>query len=133
VLGLLETRRLLDQISTSDSYARWIRWFFADRATRTISAFSSVTVPEFVQRRIEENTLDSLSEALRLSPTNGLACARLALLMLKEGAKQNPSRLSEADFLSRRALELSPSDPEVIKVRAEVEKVLGGQKASSQF
>ena len=60
--------------------ARRARWFLADRNTRAVAPLSSLSVPEYVQRRIEENTLESLQEAVRLSPTNGLAFARLAKL-----------------------------------------------------
>ena len=95
---------------------------FADRATRTISPFSSVTVPEYVQRRIAENTLESLQEAVLLSPTNGLAFARLAKQVLAQKEEANPRRVGEADFFSRYALNRSPNDAEVLKLRVEIEE-----------
>ena len=73
-----EFLRLKNKLSNNPGtnvYSRWVRWFFADRSTRTISPFSSITVPEYVQRRIQEDTLESLQEAVRLAPTNGLAYA----------------------------------------------------------
>lgn len=115
--------KLKEQLSAAPAtnyYSRWAKWFLADRSTRTISPFSSITVPEYVQRRIEENTLESLREAITLSPTNGLAFARLARQTLAQDAKDNPRRIGEADFFSRRAIELSPNDPEVQRIRAEI-------------
>jgi hypothetical protein len=61
----------------ADDYARWARWFFADRDTRTISAGSPVTLPDYVQQRIDEGRTISLREALRLQPTNAIAMDRL--------------------------------------------------------
>ena len=104
----------------TDYYARWGKWFFSDRATRTISPYSDVTFPEYVQRRIQENTLDSLREAARLSPTNAVALARLARQIQAENEPKNPRRDAEADFLSRHAAELASNEPEVLKLRVEV-------------
>ena len=113
-------KRQLTASSASDVWSRWAKWFFADRATRTISPFSDVTVPEFVRFRIQENTLESLQEAVRLSPTTGLAFARLALQVLAQDLKVNPRKIGEADFFSRHAVKLSPDDAEVARIRAEV-------------
>ena len=43
-------RQQLDQAPGSDDWVVWGRWFLADRATRTISPFSKVTIPEHRQR-----------------------------------------------------------------------------------
>ena len=69
-------------------------------------------------RRIEENTLESLQEAVQLSPTNGLAFAQLARKVLEQ--VDNPRRVGEAVFYSRRAVELSPNDAEVLRIRDEI-------------
>src|SRR5207249_3403296 len=52
-----EFLKLKEQFMVSPAtnfYTRWARWFCADRATRTISPLSSITVPEYVQQRLEE-------------------------------------------------------------------------------
>src|SRR5213594_4009015 len=41
-----------------DFYTRWAKWFLADRESRCISLSSSMTTPEFVERRIRKNTLE---------------------------------------------------------------------------
>jgi hypothetical protein len=115
-------RQMLATASGTDIYSHWARWFFADRSTRTISPFSSLTVPEYVQRRIQEDTLDGLNEAVRLEPTNGLAFARLAKQVLAQNDKDNPRREAEADLLSRRAVKLAPQDAEVTRIRMEIEE-----------
>jgi hypothetical protein len=116
----MKLKEELTKNAATDFYTRWARWFCGDGHNRTISPFSSVTVPDYVQRRIEENTIESLQEAIRLSVTNGLAFSRLAQQTLAQDTRENPRRIGEADFFSRRALELSPSDPEVQRLRAEI-------------
>jgi hypothetical protein len=88
-----------------------------------------MTVPEYVQRRIRDNTLESLREVMHLSPTNALALARLAKLTLAQDADANPRRLGEADFFSRRAVELAPNNGEVQRIRTEI---IEKTKASSR-
>ena len=118
--AMIRVKREVAEGPATDDYVRWAQWFFADRATRTTSPNSSLTVAEYVQRRIRrENTVESLREALTLSPTNGLAFARLAKHVLAPENETDPRRLGEAEFLSRRAVELAPNDPEAQRVRAE--------------
>jgi dipeptidyl aminopeptidase/acylaminoacyl peptidase len=117
---LLRLKRQVADSPATDYYARWAQWFFADRATRAISPNSSIAVPEYVQRRMQENTLESLHEAVSLSPTNGLAYARLARQVFAQIEKDNPRRLGEADFFSRYAVKWAPNDAEAAKMRAEI-------------
>jgi serine/threonine protein kinase len=77
--------------------------------------------PEYVKRRIEENTLESVREAAQLAPTNSLAFARLARLVLAQSEEQYRNRVAEADSFSRYAVELAPQDAEVAKIRTEIE------------
>jgi eukaryotic-like serine/threonine-protein kinase len=118
-----EFLKLKEQLLTSvetNYYARWAKWFCGDRSTRTISPLSSITVPAYVQRRIEEYTLESLKEAVRLSPTNAVAFARLAKQVLAQTEKDNPRRVEQADFYSRYAVKWAPQNAEVAKIRAEI-------------
>ena len=111
--------------ATKDPLSAWARWFLDDPGTRTISPYSSVTVPEYVRRRVAENTLESLLAVTRLNPTNGLAYARLAQAVLAEDPVKNPRRVGEADFFSRHALQWSPNDPEVNRLREEIVEAVG--------
>ena len=50
-----------------DDWVVWRHWLLADRATRTISPFAKVTMPEYIKRLIKENTRQSLDEAEQLA------------------------------------------------------------------
>ncbi len=64
-------RQKLDQDAGNDDWVMWGRWLLADRATRTISPFSKITVPEYIGDRIQEDTVESLAEAEQLAYENG--------------------------------------------------------------
>jgi WD40 repeat protein len=125
VLPVEDLYRLKQTLSTntaSDYYGRWARWFFADSATRTISLSSNVTVPEYVKRRIEENTRESLQEATLLSSTNALAFARLAQQLVALNQTVKAEALKDAEWFSRYATSLAPTDPEIRLVRESIAK-----------
>ncbi|SPE61404.1 putative WD40 repeat-containing protein [Verrucomicrobia bacterium] len=60
---------LKDQPDDGDG-VMWGRWLLADCWTRTISPFSSLTVPQYIENRINENTPESLEEAEQLAGGN---------------------------------------------------------------
>jgi hypothetical protein len=75
----------LKNYSTNDAWTVWGEWFLADRQTRAISPFSSVTIPQFVENRIQQHTPEALGQAdsLTLGNTNLLqqiSAARRALV-----------------------------------------------------
>src|SRR4030095_1126968 len=92
---------------------RLLKWSVADRKTRTISPFSQVTVPEWLENRIKEGTIEGLRAALRVDPANARVTAylgrRLADQALKQGSDPDAARRArgEADFLTSRALKLA--------------------------
>jgi WD40 repeat protein/serine/threonine protein kinase len=71
----------LEQAAQSGDYYRWGRWLLADWRTRTISPSAVITVPEYVERQLTANTLESLREAARLCPTNAQVRLHLNQLM----------------------------------------------------
>jgi Flp pilus assembly protein TadD len=91
-----------------------------DRATRTISA--TITVPEYVQRRIAENSEESLSEVVLLSPTNALAWAHLGIAVLRRTETNDLSRNAQAEWCAKRALSLNPRDADVLKAVADIRR-----------
>jgi len=121
---LYRLRQKLAANTDQSYYGRWARWFFADSATRTVSPSSELMVPEYVQRRIEENTLESLQEAIRLSATNSLAFARLALQLIGTSRTARPNGSEDAEWFSRYATNLAPQNPEVARSRATVVEAL---------
>jgi Tfp pilus assembly protein PilF len=116
-LGKLKVQ--LAERSEPDVWSRLARWLFAEAATRTLSPLSEITVDEYVQSRATENTVDSLEEALKMAPTNALVLARLARAVLAPNPRQNPRQPAEADWYSRRALELAPQAAESWWARAQ--------------
>jgi hypothetical protein len=110
-----ESLQRQEQVATrtdTDFFARLAKWVQANPATRSISPNSPITVPEYVARRIQENTIASLREVIQLSPTNAVAFARLAALVKDQDPKQNPGRLEEAEFYARYALKHDPDNAE---------------------
>jgi WD40 repeat protein/Flp pilus assembly protein TadD len=118
-------RAMLLESRSDDFYTRWAQWFFQDRSRRPISLHSSVTVVDYVQRRIEENRIGSLQDALRQSPTNALALARLGRAVLDDSPSPGLRLQGEALFLTERALELAPRLVEAWQRRAEVLALTG--------
>ena len=66
-----------------------------------------------------------LQQAVRLSPNNGLAQGRLALVTLTNEVTPAPRLVASAEWQSRRGLELSPEEPDAWRVRAEFCEHLG--------
>ncbi len=110
-------------------YRRWSSWFLGDRSTRAISPFSDMKTDQRLRTLIDENNFPSILEAVAQAPDNARALARLALLTLDEPAEDNIRRIGEADFYSLRALQLSPRDTEVIRIREIVTTALKQHRA----
>jgi hypothetical protein len=109
---------------------RFLKWSVSDRRQRTISPFSKLTVPEWIENRIKENTLESLRAAVEVDPTNARlaahffrALADYALAERTDPAEAGRAR-AEADTQTRRAVKLAPDNDEVKKLRAKVVKLL---------
>ena len=105
---------------------RLLKWSVADPRRRTISPFSKLTVPEWIENRIKEGTLESLRAAIQMEPANarliahfGLALANLAVAEKTDPAEARRARV-EAEYQTDRALNLAPDNEEVKKLHAEV-------------
>jgi len=75
---LEEIREQLGKSSVDDDWTVWARWFLADRSTRTISPFSKITVPEYIENRIKENTPASLDAAEQVALGSAELLGRIA-------------------------------------------------------
>ncbi|MBI2927555.1 MAG: protein kinase [Verrucomicrobia bacterium] len=113
----------LRSISSSTPMAQWLRWFLADRETRPISPSASVTFAEHLQRRIEDDSLESLTHALRLAPLDPRILSRLGRKLVIANSTRT-TQLERADWLTRLALQLAPADPSVWWLRADVLEAL---------
>jgi WD40 repeat protein len=67
---LASIRTELAATRSDDDMVRWGRWFLADRNARSISPFSSVTLPQYIEKRLQEKTPESLAEAEWLAAGN---------------------------------------------------------------
>ncbi|HAB18295.1 MAG TPA: protein kinase [Verrucomicrobiota bacterium] len=101
-----------------DFFSAWGRWFFANRRSRPVSPWGSVSVSAWVRQAIEADTLETLREAAGMEPDDPHVLARLSLLALNQSATENPRHMEEADWLSRRALALAPNDSLTVMARA---------------
>jgi WD40 domain-containing protein len=92
---------------------RLLKWSVADPRRRTISPFSKLTVPEWIEHRIKEGTFESLRAAIQMDSANarliahfGLALANLAAAGKTDRDEARRAR-AEADYQTHRAVKLA--------------------------
>jgi WD40 repeat protein len=105
----------------------WLKWFLADRTTRSLSP-SLPVAEDSAPPLATADSFDGLVETIRRSPTNGLAYARLAQLILRQEGYEEPQRSARAEVWSRRAMTLAPAQPSVWLARAHVLRAAGKVK-----
>jgi WD40 repeat protein len=89
IQALNQLRQTLRDQSGSDDWLVLSRWLLADGSTRTISPFSKITIPEWIEGRLGENTTNSLAEAEQVAIGTGDAglLDRIARAREKLGGK----------------------------------------------
>jgi WD40 repeat protein len=125
-MEFLKWRERLTALPATNAWLRWAQWFLAPPEQRTLSWDSTqlaFTLPAVGDPSV---SLATWRQAARLCPTNAQIVARLAQATLAE--TNNPCRLREADFLSRRAVELAPDSAEVRRLR----EVVGARTAGAE-
>jgi len=131
VEALAEVRRKLNETLDDGDWAKWGRWFLADPASRTISPFSRMTVAEYVENRIQQNTAWSLAEAEEMTFGNTelllrISAVRRALQQkTKTLALVREGKLADAEALFRESLAdlrtgSLPDDPALAGALAEL-------------
>jgi hypothetical protein len=122
--------RFAEQSSSLTPLQQFLKWSVADPMRRTISPFSKLTIPEWIENRIKEGTLESLRAAIQMDPANARLIAHFGLVIanLAVAEKADPDNARrgrvEADYQTRRAVKLASDNEEVKKLRAEVVKLL---------
>ncbi|PYJ06715.1 MAG: hypothetical protein DME25_05905, partial [Verrucomicrobia bacterium] len=76
--SIKQIREKLSHESGDDDWVIWGRWFLADPAMRTISPFSKITVPQYIENRMKGNTAESLAEAEQLAYGNAELLERIS-------------------------------------------------------
>lgn len=82
--------------------AAWLRWFLADRGTRTAGPWSSVTVAETAERLLKSPVAEEIAAAVALAPDNPAGCLRMAETVL-------PFDSVRAAFWTALACDLDPA------------------------
>ncbi|HWX21144.1 MAG TPA: serine/threonine-protein kinase [Candidatus Binatia bacterium] len=72
-----QIRERLSHASDSHDWTIWGGWYLADPSKRTVSPFSKITVSEYIENLIEQNTVESLAEAKQLAAGNREQEARI--------------------------------------------------------
>lgn len=89
---LYKARTDLQQESKGGDWLTWARWLFADRFTRPLTPYSTQASSNHVGELVRENTVTSLTEALRLDPNNPAALRQLAKLWSEPTLQEFPGR-----------------------------------------
>ena len=114
-------RERLAKVAGNDEYSSWVRWFLADRSSRSASPSADCSVHGFAETALHWDpafAFAMIKHALTLEPTNGLLYARLAESIERQKVMEKPQRLSALEWASKRALELSPTSSAAWKARA---------------
>ncbi|MBA4148460.1 MAG: TIR domain-containing protein [Verrucomicrobia bacterium] len=104
-------RKEISQAPADDAFAIWTRWFLTDRTSRTISAFSTTMLDNYVHGSIARGEIEAVNEALDFQPNNSMALLKAAKL------SKDPF---QRDFLSRLAEQYEPLNPDVLWLRAQI-------------
>jgi hypothetical protein len=105
---------------------RFLKWSVSDYKSRTVSPLSDLTVAEWIANTIKEGTLGDLREAMQINPGNPSLSAKLGRLIADHAVDKtsDPDEArrarGEADFLTVRALKISPDNSEVKELRDQV-------------
>jgi WD40 repeat protein/tetratricopeptide (TPR) repeat protein len=75
--SLRASQARLTENAAADIFGQVAEWLVADRGTRTVSPFCDITVPDYVENRIQEGTEESLWEAQKLASGRPEVLARI--------------------------------------------------------
>jgi tetratricopeptide (TPR) repeat protein len=120
---LMQMREKLNSFAPEKTMTRWLTWFLADRETRLISPFAAQSTSEYLQQRIEDDSRESLTHALRIAPLNSLVQARLGRKLMMAFPTSVTQR-DRAEWLTRLASQQTPRDASVWTLRADVLEML---------
>jgi dipeptidyl aminopeptidase/acylaminoacyl peptidase len=88
VQALDRIRRTLSEQPGSDDWSILGRWLLADPSKRTISPFSKVGIPDWIERRFKENTTNALAELEQVAVTTGNAPLLERVLQARPAAEE---------------------------------------------
>jgi WD40 repeat protein len=107
----------LNSLPDSPLSVHWAKWFMADPAQRTISPNSTIGLRAYRDGLLRAGTKAALRRAIRLDPTDALAHARLAQLLISPEQTAPPPRdISEARWHERYARKLQPESRDISRL-----------------
>ena len=115
-------KQVVEALPDDDYYAKAARWFYEDKAVRVITPFSRITADAWVKNRIKEDTIESLKEAIRVSPDHPVALANWARAFTKRRYREAPGNLHRVRNLLKRAIALAPDKKDWSARLARIEK-----------
>jgi WD40 repeat protein/tRNA A-37 threonylcarbamoyl transferase component Bud32 len=109
---LVRLREQLRALPGDDYYARWVRWFFADRGIRPLSPSSQVITRDHARRLARQGTLEAARQALVLSPDDPVVNAALAQRLRDnfQPTLEVPFPETAAAYYDRRAKQLEAAN-----------------------
>jgi len=106
-------KREFNSLPESGLNVRWAKWFMADPAQRTISPNSTIGLIAYRDGLLRTGTKGALRRAIRLDPTDALAHARLAQLLVSPEQTVTGRDISEARWHERYARKLQPESKDI--------------------
>ena len=75
---LKQLRKMLALEDDGDPWVQWGRWLLADRATRTVSPLSTLSIPEYLDQKISQCSENSLRDAENIAYGKSAVLQRIA-------------------------------------------------------
>lgn len=104
---LAQIRQRVADLPRDGDFTRWMEWFLADRSTRTISPYSAVTVPRYVEQCSASTNFQSWHEGLLLNPMDSANYLRLAENWRGAAKRGVPGAEVYAEWASRQAMKFA--------------------------
>ena len=123
-----EIRREISHLGSGGYYEGLASWLLEAGERRTIGPHSTRLLSQYVEDEVAFGSYTSINEALKYSPTSEEAIGRHAVLLSRDAGQKVRSK-RDAEFYSRRAVELYPESPELWRIRARVMRVSGRLEA----
>jgi hypothetical protein len=109
-------KRELNSLPDSAENVRWAKWFMAEPAQRTISPNSTIGLSAYRDGLLRAGTKAALRQAIRLDPTDALAHARLAELLVSPEQTMTGRNFYEAEWHERYARKLQPESKDISRL-----------------
>jgi hypothetical protein len=110
---LEKLKEVLQRSTAQDDYTLWAKWLLSDSQTRPISPSATLTRSTYVAVLLGSGQMDYLRQAARLALDDPQVQAALATAFIRQTGTNHVAALREADWRSRYAMSLAPSDPQV--------------------